>query len=219
MSDDRFPEKKFETPYPGYNVLDKWDSPSFNDATRRVVAERLSKKRPRRFFSEAEFALLRAVMDTILPQDERSEEERIPVEAFIDEKLYNNATDGTRHAGVPPQREAWRRGLAAIDAEAKAAFGQGFTDLPRDRRHRVLENIDTGKANGGIWRDLSAKRFFRHVVLKQSVKIYYAHPLAWNEIGFGGPAAPRGYVRLGPDTRDPWEAKEERRPQKAEHLP
>jgi len=26
---------------------------------------------------------------------------------------------------------------------------------------------------------------------------FYSHPWAWNEIGFGGPAYPRGYIRLG----------------------
>jgi hypothetical protein len=44
------------------------------------------------------------------------------------------------------------------------------------------------------------------------VGIYYAHPAAWSEIGFGGPASPRGYVRLGFDERDPWEAEEVRTP-------
>ena len=68
-------------------------------------------------------------------------------------------------------------------------------------------------------RSCDPKRFFRSVLLKQAVKIYYAHPFAWNEMGFGGPAAPRGYLRLGPDMRDPWEAREARRPQRAEQLP
>ena len=35
---------------------------------------------------------------------------------------------------------------------------------------------------------------------------FYSHPWAWNEIGFGGPAYPRGYMRLGPtSTREPFE--------------
>ena len=158
-------------------------------------------------------------MDTVLPQDERSEKERIPVEAFLDDKLYTNATDGTRHADMPPQREAWRRGLAAIDAEARAERGRRFLELTRKERHAVLQRIDTGGAGGAHWQDMQPKRFFRSILLKQAVKIYYAHPFAWNEIGFGGPASPRGYLRLGPDMRDPWEAREERRPQRAEQLP
>ncbi len=40
------------------------------------------------------------------------------------------------------------------------------------------------------------------------VHAYYAHPTAWSEIGWGGPASPRGYVRMDFDERDPWEAAE-----------
>jgi hypothetical protein len=38
--------------------------------------------------------------------------------------------------------------------------------------------------------------------------MYYSHPHSWSEIGFGGPANPRGYVRMYYDRRDPWEAAE-----------
>ena len=220
MSDGERTLDRFETPYPSYNVLDKWDTPSFNDATRRVVSERMRPRNgPPRFFAPAEYALLRAVVDTALPQHERSGDERIPVEAFLDQKLAENATDGTRHADMPPQRDAWRIGLAAIDAEARAQCDRGFLDLTPKERHAVFERIDSGHGGGAWWKGMQPKRFFRSVLLKQAVKIYYAHPFAWNEIGFGGPAAPRGYVRLGPDMRDPWEAREERRPQRAEQLP
>ncbi|WP_181408209.1 gluconate 2-dehydrogenase subunit 3 family protein [Pararhizobium mangrovi] len=210
--------KRFRTPYPDYNVLAKWDTPSFDDVTRRVIAHRLEHVPKRRFLDEAQYALLRAVMDTVLPQPERSEADRIPLEALLDEKLAMNLTDGTRHKDVLTQREAWPRGLAAIDAEAHAMHGRGFLSLSADERHSVLEAIDTGRVDGEHWKGLVPKSFFRHVLLKQAVKIYYSHPAAWNEIGFGGPAAPRGYLRLGPDMRDPWEAEEKRRPQEAEDL-
>jgi hypothetical protein len=212
-------EEPFQTPYPHYDVLDKWDTPSFNEATRRTLAHRLQYRPPRRFFDEREFALLRAIIDTVLPQPERGEEERIPVEYFLDEKLHDNATDGTRPADMPRQQEAWRIGLRAIDDEARDLFGRDFVALSPEERHRVLEKVDAGDGGEKHWTRFSGKRFFRHVLMRQSVKIYYAHPLAWNEMGFGGPAAPRGYVRLGPDMRDPWEAEEERRPQTVRRLP
>jgi hypothetical protein len=50
--------------------------------------------------------------------------------------------------------------------------------------------------------------FFDHRVIPDITHAYYAHPVAWNEIGFGGPAGPRGYVRMALDRRDPWEAAE-----------
>ena len=40
--------------------------------------------------------------------------------------------------------------------------------------------------------------------------VYYAHPWAWDEIGFGGPAYPRGYMRLEGGMPEPWEVEEQR---------
>ncbi len=42
------------------------------------------------------------------------------------------------------------------------------------------------------------------------VAVYYAHPWAWDEIGFGGPAYPRGYMRLEEGEPEPWEVEEQR---------
>ncbi len=50
--------------------------------------------------------------------------------------------------------------------------------------------------------------FFKERMVHDIVAAYYAHPTSWNEIGFGGPASPRGYVRMGFNKRDPWEAAE-----------
>jgi hypothetical protein len=58
------------------------------------------------------------------------------------------------------------------------------------------------------WHDLPAQSFFKKRVLHDIVSLYYSHPTSWNEIGFGGPASPRGYVRMNYDRRDPWEAAE-----------
>jgi hypothetical protein len=207
-------ETPFKTPYPSYNVLDKWDTPSWNDQTRRVVADRLENVPRRRFLSDRDYALLRAVVDTALPQPERSEAERVPVEAFIDAMLHDNVSDGTRYADVPTAREAWRRGLPAIEAEARRRHGRGFRMLTAEEKRDLFRAIDAGDVDEATWQGVSPKRFFRSLLLTWAVKVYYAHPQAWSEMGFGGPASPRGYVRLGPDDRDPWEAREERAPQK-----
>ncbi len=38
---------------------------------------------------------------------------------------------------------------------------------------------------------------------------FYSHPWAWNEMGFGGPAYPRGYKNMGIDRREGWERPED----------
>jgi hypothetical protein len=44
--------------------------------------------------------------------------------------------------------------------------------------------------------------------MRYACTAFYAHPWAWNEIGFGGPAYPRGYKNIGVGSREPWEHKE-----------
>jgi len=122
--------------------------------------------------------------------------------------LAENRGEGFRYDGMPPMREAWRKGLAGLEAEAGRRFGAPFHTLAADEQDHVLKAVQAGEADPAGWAGLSPRTFFRDVLLKTVAGIYYAHPSAWNEIGFGGPASPRGYVRLGADSRDPWEAKE-----------
>ena len=199
-----------ETPYPGYDVLAKWDSPSWNEQTRRAVGKRLDEVPGRCFFSPAEWDLLESVVDRLVPQPER--ERAVPIVPWIDAMLAGEGPLDFRYADMPPARQAWRRGLAAIDAEARQRHGNGFGELGDGDKDRLLAAIEEGEVEAPEWDDLPARSFFRQILLKQVVGIYYAHPAAWSEIGFGGPASPRGYVRLGFDERDPWEAEEVRTP-------
>ena len=48
------------------------------------------------------------------------------------------------------------------------------------------------------------------LLLQDCVNVYYSHPWAWDEIGFGGPAYPRAYMRLERGEPEPWEKDEKR---------
>jgi hypothetical protein len=201
--------EEFDSPYPGYDVLDKWDTPSWNDATRRAVRERLEQVPRPIFLDEESWRALVAICDRLLPQPDRPVEP-VPIAPFVDRKLERNEGDGYRFEGMPPLREAWRHGLRAIDLESEARYGPGFAELSEAQQDELLGLVQRGEVIAGAWKGLSPGRFFSDLLLKTVVGIYYAHPSAWNEIGYGGPASPRGYVRLGFDQRDPWEAKERR---------
>jgi hypothetical protein len=195
----------FRNRFPTYNVLDKWDTPSWNEQTRAVVRGRLERVPPRRFFGEDEWDILRAICDRLIPQPDRPDEP-VPIVPFIDEKLHEDQGNWYRYADMPPQREAWRIGLRAIDAEARAHWGRGFRELPDNQKDAVLRSVQHGDILSDAWAGMPAKRFFASALLHEVVSVYYAHPAAWSEIGFGGPASPRGYVRMQADRRDPWEA-------------
>ncbi len=181
------------------------------DQTREVIRKRLTEIPARRFFSATEWQTLEAICAHLVPQPERSNP--IPIVPWIDEKLYHNWRDGFRYNDMPPLREAWRLGLEGIDQESRRRFGADFRSLSEADQDTVLKAIQAGDVDGAIWERIPARRFFTAVLLKEVVGEYYAHPAAWSEAGFGGPASPRGFVRLGPNQRDPWEGAERNDPE------
>lgn len=196
--------------YPGYDVLAKRNSQSWNAQTRSVIDERLAiDPEAHRFFTDAEWATLQAVCARIVPQPaERARP--VPIAAMIDQKLVADSGDGYRDARLPPLRETWRRGLLALDAEARVLQRSAFSELSGVEQDAVLTAVQAGEARDPSWGDMPPALFFAKRLLHDILNAYYAHPHAWSEIGFGGPAAPRGYVRMGYDRRDPWEASEAR---------
>lgn len=199
-------EPTFYTRYRGYNVLDKWSSPDWDDQTREVVRRRLEEIPRIRFFTSEEAELLEAVAERIVPQPDRGQAEKIPIVPWIDEKLYEDKRDGYRYEEMPPQQEAWRFGLRGINETAHALFEKEFVDLDPLSQDVVLTHVERGDPPGAAWKLLPASRFFKDVLCITIVKIYYAHPLAWNEIGYNGPSSPRGHVRKWQGGVDPWEA-------------
>ena len=192
--------------YPGYDVLAKFHGVSWNEASRRTIRDRLAIPRHPRFFTEEQWQTLCALVDCILPQPR--ERAPVPIAALLDARLYSGRTDGFRRAKMPEQDEAWRRGVAALDAEAQAAHGSWFHQLERAQQIELLRRLQAGELQHPVWGDMSGQEFFEHRVLRDVAAAYYSHPTSWSEIGWGGPASPRGYVRLDFDRRDPWEASE-----------
>ena len=200
---------EFESPYPDYDVLDKWDTPSWNEPTREVVRERLNEVPERSFLTVEEWGTLEAVCDRLVPQPDRPDDP-VPIAPFVDRKLHRNEGDGYRYEDMPPLRRAWRQGLRGILAESRERYGTPFADLNTEQQDELLARVQNGDVRTDAWEGLPAERFFKETLLQTVAGIYYAHPSAWSEIGFGGPASPRGYVRTGPNQRDPWEAEERR---------
>ena len=192
--------------YPGYDVSDKRATPSWNNATRTAIDARLAVPPGPRYLPASLFEVLEALCGRILPQPEG--EGRVPLAAYVDEKLHLDKRAGYRNARLPPLREAWTRGLEALDAEASGGFGRCFGALDEASQDLLIDRMAKGELFDLAWGDMPCELFFSERVMAEIPRAYYAHPAAWNEIGFGGPASPRGYVRLDFDKRDPWEAAE-----------
>lgn len=189
--------------YPGYDVLARRHTVSWNEQTRRAIDRRLAVDREPRFFTEREWRALQAVCNRIIPQPRHRLP--VPIPALIDLKLRQHRRDGFRNAALPPQDEAWRRGLGALDAQAQRIFGVLFCELGEARQDSLLERVQHGEFEAREFAGMPSALFFSERVIPDITTCYYSHPTSWNEIGWGGPASPRGYVRTGFDRWDPWE--------------
>ncbi len=187
--------------YPGYDVLAQashWD-----ERTRAVVLARVSKPPPIRFFSPAEALTLDAFCDVATGQDG---EPRIPVLAFVDAKLYEGRLDGFQFADMPDDRDTWRLVARALDEAARERREESFAATGRAVQKAIVGAFAAGELRGGVWDELPIQRAWS-VVMRAVLAAFYSHPWAWNEIGFGGPAYPRGYATFATaGSHEWWEA-------------
>lgn len=173
--------------------------PTWDVATAGVVLKRITPPPPVRFFNLAEEAIGRALFDQLL--DQRGEP-RVPVFEMVDARLAEFETDGWRYADLPEDGEAFRRSFAALDEDAQSSCGADFARLEWDDQAKLVQVVQqTGSEQ---WHDLHAGHVWS-LWTRYACTAFYGHPLAWNEIGFGGPAYPRGYKNIGINAREPWE--------------
>jgi hypothetical protein len=192
--------------FPDYDVLAKRGGPSWNALTRRVIDERLALTIDDDVLGPARTATLCAIVARIVPQPA----ERAPVNAaaILIAKIARDDGDGYRPEGLPHLREAWTIGLDAIEAEARDRQRCAFAVLGDREADALLRRVEAGTLGHPARSSLPSRLFWQWRLLPDIVSAYYAHPSAWSAMGFGGPAAPRGYVRMEADRRDGWEAAE-----------
>jgi Gluconate 2-dehydrogenase subunit 3 len=112
---------------------------------------------------------------------------------------------------MPPDREAYRLAIKAIEEMAQTRFQQGFIELTVYQQELILKSLHDGQPDpeNPCWQKMPVHRFWA-MLMEDCVTAYYSHPWAWDEIGFGGPAYPRGYMRLENGLPEPWETDEQR---------
>ncbi|SEB78561.1 Gluconate 2-dehydrogenase subunit 3 [Paramicrobacterium humi] len=186
--------------FPGFDVIahaDHWDQ-----ATQAVVGARLGRLPDPRFFSPDEELTARALFDQLLDQ---REDPRVPVFQLVDTRLAESQTDGWHYADLPPDSEAWRTTLAALDDEARSRFGGRFGHCEWDQQAEILSDING--LEEADWHGYPASRVWS-LWTRYACTAFYSHPSAWNEIGFDGPAYPRGYKNLGVDRLEGFEVRD-----------
>ena len=197
--------------YPEFDILSQENA--WDEVTRKVVLQRLKAYLEPRFFMPEEWRTLSAFSDVLLAQHS---EPKVDVLAHVDAKLHaagEGGVDGFQYDDLPSDQQVWRLVPRGLNDEAQARNATSYADAPQKIKAGILSDFMDGKLTGGVWDSLNVKRAFK-VITRSLLEGYYSHPWAWNEVGFGGPAYPRGYMRLGMaldengDQREPWEKPE-----------
>ena len=191
-----------ESLYPDYDVLalqDEWDA-----NTREVVTKRLG---------PFEFKLLspwqQDMVKTLARQLawENRDEVLSWIVAHLDAELRSPEGEAQRKPGIPPQKELITAGLEALERWAKEKYFKGFLSIKAEQQLEFLQLLEVGgMPQDHGWNTHKQKELFKKLV-DLVISAHYSHPWVWSEIGYGGPAYPRGYVRVELGLTDPWEPK------------
>jgi len=190
--------------FPGFDVLGQvgtWD-----EVTAGVVLARLALPGALSFFTPDEVAAAGPLLDHLLLQDN---EPRIPVLALIDQRLSIGETDGWHYDDMPEDGAAWRESLRFLDNDARKRNRAGFAELEPTQQAALIQAVQDRATHGKPWHGWDAGHVWS-LWTRYACTAFYSHPWAWNEIGFGGPAYPRGYLNPGIDAREHWEVADHR---------
>ncbi len=185
--------------FPGFDALaqaDQWDQ-----VTAGIVLARLALPKMLSFFTAAEVAVAAPLLDLLLAQDT---DPKVPVLALIDTRLATGETDGWHYDDMPEDAQAWRDTLAGLDSDARSRYDTGYAALTVARQARLLQDVQDLADRAQHWRDWPAAHVWS-LWTRYACTAFYSHPWAWNEIGFSGPAYPRGYLNHGINAREHFE--------------
>jgi hypothetical protein len=191
--------------YPDYDVMSEqeaWDSHS-----RSIVASRLEGVHGYKSLTLLEAEMLRAICSS-LAGDDRTDIIQF-VLGHIDRSLDAPTGESERKPSVPKARELLHIGIKRLDQWSVSEYMRPFIDLTETEQLSIITALSEGKLPLSGDLDFPQKAFFNRL-LSWTVESYYSHPTVWSEIGYGGPAYPRGYVRANIGQLDPWEARSDK---------
>jgi hypothetical protein len=187
--------------FPGFDVLrqaEHWDT-----VTADLIAARAGPAQEPRFFTVAEQATAAALLSQLTGQGDQPL--GVPVMEMVDARLAAGETDGWHYADMPEDGRAWRDTLGYLGKDAHARCGTSFADAPERDQRAIIQAVQ----DGCEWHGLAAARVWS-LWTRYACTALYSHPYAWSEMGFPGPAYPRGYKNAGVARREPFEVADRR---------
>jgi hypothetical protein len=188
--------------FPGFDVLNQ--APHWDQVTKDLIEARVrTPPQAVTFFSDTERGCAHALLNDLTGQDR--DDAPVPVTQMVEARLAAGETDGWRYADMPEDGQAWRDTLGYLDADARDRCGTSFAEAAEGDRHRLIQAVQD--LSGEDWHGLPAKHVWS-LWTRYACTALYAHPDVWAEMGFSGPAYPRGYKNIGVDKLEPYEVRD-----------
>jgi hypothetical protein len=187
--------------FPGFDAQSQrrhWDA-----VTADLVTARTGPPQRPQFSTDTEKAAAPALLSQLTGQCD--EPLGVPVLEMVDARLAAGETDGWRYADMPEDGQAWRDTLGCLDKDAQARCGTSFADAPERDQAAIIQAVQ----DSSEWHGMNAPRVWS-LWTRYACTALYAHPHAWSEMGFPGPAYPRGYKNAGVGKLEPFEVRDAR---------
>lgn len=188
--------------YPQYDVMREQEA--WDDHTRNIVTSRLHEAGFTQYLTESERRQLMELARVLL--DEVRTSVLLYIVSHVDRTLESNIGESQRNPKVPEVQTLVRDGLRRLVDTVRSAYGKPFGQISSEQQQEVVELWSKGQFHPDQWNGTPQQPFFNKL-LHMMVEAYASHPQIWSDIGYGGPAYPRGYIRAQIGQTDPWEAK------------
>ena len=180
-------------------------------ATRAVLEARANPPAYTRFLDDEAYAMLQTVTKLLLPQDSAGTD--VDLAEAIDRRLAAGTNAGWRFAALPPDGEAYRTGLNALQKTLALTPVQSFEHMPPSEREAYLRDLAQGEADDAARFPLSK---FLMMLRTDVARVWMSHPStmqALNLYSFAdgatgltdGPTATEGWANLTPNTTQAFE--------------
>ena len=119
-----------------------------------------------RFFSDDEALCVAAITEQIIPADEDAGAGEANVINYIDKQLSGF------FAGY---QQTYRRGILGVQQTSTLMFGNKFETLAWEKQTDILKSLESGNAQGDIWKHDSSQTFFE-LIRDHTMQGFYGSP-------------------------------------------
>lgn len=192
------PKKTYYPTYDVYSEKNEWDT-----GTQEVLHKRVHPVEGSMLTADMK-RTLQAIAKSLFPS--HIGEQTLSISMNLDQRLTNKKLKAFPKGAAHSKEQIILQGLTFAEHESILEDKKPFFQLSDDEKHEKLHRWRVNKGNNEVWTPIKSSLFYT-TITAELLKLIYSDPSVWSNIGFGGPAYPRGYYAFGPKQFDNWEAK------------